>query len=305
MKRYAIAAVVFCLLAFGAMTVLLTENGLRVPPNPVPPSRAQAARTLAGKYAAAFSTVHLDAKDGATLEAWDLRRSPGAPTVLLLHGHADNRGSMLGYTEMLLAHGYSVLLPDARGHGNSGGSLLTFGLYERDDLKRWADLASGRQQTPCLYALGVSMGAAIVIQSLPVVPQFCAAVAESPFSSFREISTSRIAGEFGSVPVFPALLIGCAFQYARLRFGVDLDEVSPERALAKSKTPLLLIHGTADTNIPIENSRRLLRAPRPDLDFWEVSGATHVRIRSTHPAEYANRVYSWFDRHRTLQSEAK
>ena len=38
---------------------------------------------------------------------------------------------MVGYAELLLAHGFTVLLPDARAHGASGGSLATYGLLER------------------------------------------------------------------------------------------------------------------------------------------------------------------------------
>ena len=305
MKRFTIGVVVFGLLTFLALTLAFTESGLHLPPNPVPAARADAARALAVRYKAAFSTVTIDAKDGVTLEAWDFRRSAEAPTVLVLHGHADNKGSMLGYTDMLLAHGYSVLLPDARGHGNSSGNLLTFGFYERDDLKRWADLATSRQQAPCLYAAGVSMGAGIVLQSLPVIPRFCAVVAESSYSSFRDVGIWRMQGLFGNVPFFPALLVGSAFGYARLRFGVDLDQVSPERAIAETRTPVLLIHGTDDVNIPIEQSRKLLRTHRPDVEFWEVPGGTHVRIRGADPAGYARRVYSWFDTHYALRNEAK
>jgi hypothetical protein len=38
---------------------------------------------------------------------------------------------------MVLQQGYRVLLPDSRAHGESGGTLATYGLVERDDIHRW------------------------------------------------------------------------------------------------------------------------------------------------------------------------
>ena len=35
---------------------------------------------------------------------------------------------------MFLEEGYSVLLPDSRGHGTSGGELVTYGLLEKRDV---------------------------------------------------------------------------------------------------------------------------------------------------------------------------
>jgi len=133
-----------------------------------------------------------------------------------------------------------------------------------------------------------------VVQALPLLPRVCAAIAESPFSSFRDIGVGRVSGQFGGVPLLPAMLVGTSFQYARLRFGVDLNDVSPEEALKNSRTPLLLIHGTADSNIPIEHSRRLFKMARPGVEFWEVQGGEHVRIRGAYPEEYRRRVREWF-----------
>jgi hypothetical protein len=52
-----------------------------------------------------------------------------------------------------------------------------------------------RQQHPkCIFGMGESMGAAIVLQSVKTTP-FCAVVAESSFASFRQIAYVRV-GQF-------------------------------------------------------------------------------------------------------------
>ncbi len=74
----------------------------------------------------------------------------------------------------------------------------------------------------------------------------------------------------------------------------------PESALAESRTLLLLIHGTADTNVPIDHARGLLQHQRPGLAFWEAPGGQHVRIRGAHAEEYADRVYAFFDARKAI-----
>jgi len=64
--------------------------------------------------------------DGVGLRAWTLRPLHGnGDAVILLHGLGDNRVGMTGYAQLLVAHGFTVLLPDARAHGVSGGALAT------------------------------------------------------------------------------------------------------------------------------------------------------------------------------------
>ncbi len=56
--------------------------------------------------------------DGAVLRGWMLRPAhANGEAALLLHGLGDNRLGMTGYAQLLLAHGFTVLLPDARAHG--------------------------------------------------------------------------------------------------------------------------------------------------------------------------------------------
>jgi uncharacterized protein len=61
------------------------------------------------------------AKDGAVLRAWRLLPHRGnGKSVILLHGLSDNRMGMIGYAELVLSHGYGILMPDSRAHGQSG-----------------------------------------------------------------------------------------------------------------------------------------------------------------------------------------
>src|SRR5215467_5722933 len=73
---------------------------------------------------ASVTEASITAADGVVLKGWMTRPArPNGDAALLLHGLGDNRLGMEGYARLLLAHGYVVLLPDAREHGESGGTL--------------------------------------------------------------------------------------------------------------------------------------------------------------------------------------
>jgi hypothetical protein len=74
--------------------------------------------------------------------------------VILLHGVADNRMGMIGYADLLLRHGYAVLLPDARRHGESGGELATYGIKEAGDVRRWYDWVEQAERSRCIDGWG-------------------------------------------------------------------------------------------------------------------------------------------------------
>jgi uncharacterized protein len=104
---------------------------------------------------------------------------------------------MMSHGEFLVRAGYTVLTPDARGHGESGGKIITYGVLEAQDVHLWADwlLAHGVER---LYGLGESMGAAILLESLAREPRFRSVVAECPFATFEEVARYRMAQTSGA-----------------------------------------------------------------------------------------------------------
>jgi pimeloyl-ACP methyl ester carboxylesterase len=245
-----------------------------------------------------FDDIAIRAGDGVTLSGWSIRpRNANGQTVILLHGLGDNRMGMIGYAELLLVHGFTVLMPDARAHGASGGQLATYGLLESDDIRRWSDWIQQNQHPGCIFGLGESMGAAQLLQSLQTESHFCAVAAESPFSSFREIAYDRVGQFFHTGPWLgrTALrpVVEVAFGYARWKYDLNFDLLSPERIVAATTVPVLLIHGRDDRNIPVRHSRRIA-SHNPSLTLWEVPDADHCGAVSTAPHEFEHRLMDWF-----------
>ena len=153
---------------------------------PITPADEKQVRLYAIENKIDFRDASLTSQDGAVLRAWIFRPAEAnGSTVIPLHGVSDNRLGMLGYGRWLLANHYTVLLPDARAHGLSGGDIATYGLLESDDIHRWADWIRKDENPSCIFGFGESMGAAQILQALSREPGLCAVVAESPFESFR------------------------------------------------------------------------------------------------------------------------
>jgi uncharacterized protein len=84
------------------------------------------------------------------------------------------------------------------------------------------------------------------------------------------------------------------FIYARLRYGLDFRQASPEAALARSTTPVLLIHGLSDRATPFIHSEILAGSNRRYTTLWLVPGAGHTGAFGAAPEEFENRVLSFY-----------
>ena len=282
--------------------IVLSEGALHLTHKPLTANMRARAENEARDLGVKMDDVQIASFDGAKLSAWFFRPEQGnGDAVIVLHGHVDNRAAAAGFAPMLLRHHYAVLAPDARVHGESGGDIATYGIYESRDLSRWVDWLTTQNYHGCVYGLGESMGAAILLQALPIEPRFCAAVADSPYASFREVAADRLVQRFGDGSqvgrALVAALISEAFLYARLRYGVDFNQASPANAVASTRVPVLLIHGAEDFNIPLRHCEAILKNHAGVMEFWEVPGAGHTAAFGTEPEEFERRVTGWFTRY--------
>jgi pimeloyl-ACP methyl ester carboxylesterase len=205
---------------------------------------------------------------------------------------------MLSYSTLFLRQGYNALIPDLRAHGSSDGELATYGFLEAADLHRWVDWVIGRQPGGHVFGFGESMGGAILLQALTVESRFCAVVAEAPYATLREIAYDRLSQRYGK-STWPGRyvlrpILELALIYQRIRYGVDLDQVSPEKAVAGSRTPVLLIFGSEDENTPVRHARRIYQANPSQVTLWEIPNAGHTGAWGSRPKEFERRVPEWF-----------
>jgi uncharacterized protein len=300
LKWLAAFAVVYLVLCV-VIGIYLADVAVKPFRREIPVNALAVARAQFQPIGAEITEVSIEGSDGIPLRAWLYTpKQPNGSAVLALHGVSANRRSLIGYAEMMVKAGYTVLTPDARAHGNSGGAVATYGVMERGDIELWIKWLRAREPG-CIHAFGSSMGAAQVLQIVDGPNMLCSAVAEAPFSTFREIAYDRV-GQYinvgdwlGRTLMRPAVEVG--FLTARLRYGVDLDQADPASHLLLTRTPVLLIHGLADTNIPPRHVQFMHAGNPAMLKIWLVNGARHVGAWRKEPQAYESRVLGFFAAH--------
>jgi dipeptidyl aminopeptidase/acylaminoacyl peptidase len=250
--------------------------------------------------AASWHVSSIRASDGVRLDSWFVRPTVrNGNCVMVLHGIGDSRQGSAGYAPLFLDQGYSVLLPDSRAHGSSGGDLVTYGLLEKSDVLAWAHWLR-QQDCKALYAFGESLGGSVLIQAAALGTDLRAIVAESAFADLPAIAEFRVRQMFHLPPllqsVIPSLLVRNSMTYAEFRYGIDLRQVQPIESISRTVTPILLIHGLRDSRTPYWHSQALARASA-DSVLWLVPDAEHTAAYSTSPTEFRRRVLGWFAEH--------
>jgi alpha-beta hydrolase superfamily lysophospholipase len=237
------------------------------------------------------------ASDGTILRGWKVRSAkPNGDWVLLFHGVADNRVGTIGQSEILLRAGYSVVMMDQRAHGESGGSMATYGWLERDDSRAVVDALVSTEHPVHIFALGESMGAGIALQSAGFDPRIEAVVAEAPFASLREASYDYAGLQeyplLGKTLFAPGAWV-MLYRGGKLA-GFSASGVSPEQAVAARNFPVLLICDEADTTLPCRHAMRIYAAARGPKSLWIVPGAFHTAALGFAPEEFRQRILEFY-----------
>ena len=258
------------------------------------PNAAQA--TAAGLR---VENISFTASDGVRLRGWLAIASPNAPTIILAHGFKSTRASMLPWARFLNAAGYNVLLFDDRGCGQSDGWGIGLGSTEPNDvvgavryLENRSDLTNKRYG-----ALGVSLGAGVVLLAAAREPALVAVVADSAWADERpqlDRMRSVPVGRF-SLPVLPyePALVDALI-------GARLEAASPNAVIGKiAPRAVFLIHAADDRNTttPLTGEAHLYAAAGQPKQQWIAPSGGHAGALATHPAEYQQRVLAFFAQH--------
>lgn len=255
-------------------------------------------------YGLEYEEVALTTEDGLTLRGWFLPGTNGA-AIILQHGYGASRQGMLPEAAMLHKHGYSVLLFDWRGHGESEGDMVTFGVHEIRDVQAAVDWLSSRPEVDAerIGAAGESMGAAALLYAAARIPELKAVVAESPFPSLADMVDIGIR-QRTDLPTFPfaPLIVWFAEQEA----GLPITSVDATKDIELiSPRPVFLMHGGRDEEVPPESGEILFQAAHEPKVYWYDPEVTHADFAEMRPEEFEHRVVAFFDAALCVGSEGR
>lgn len=239
----------------------------------------------------------------ASLAVWiiepTLQESPGvsrtADTVVLLHGIHGNKTHMLGMGKLLSAHGYRAGLVDLRGHGESSGDWLTYGVQEAHDLKQMLDsLTEQYLDLGKVGVYGASYGAATAIHWAGIDSRIQAVVAVAPFTSLREICTYQANQSYLLRLIATEGLITGVLARAGKMAGFDPSKASPMAAIRNTTAPLLLLHGKLDAKIPYTHSEAIRRVADARSRLILLENEDHDSIMQDRNGILSHETVHWF-----------
>lgn len=240
----------------------------------------------------AFADFPIEKLSLTALNGETLRGSVIIPPVsngrllIACHGaHSSGVGEFCFDMPYFYREGYTVLMPEHRGCGESDGKFLGYGTHESADTLLWLDYARKRFPNLNVYLHGVSMGGATVLMMSDKVsdPAVKGIIADCSYTSAWDEFSYQLKTSF-HLPNFPVLHT-CDL-ICRLICGYDFRDASPLRAVSNSKLPVLFIHGAADDFVPQFMQDELYAACPTRKEKLTVAGAVHARSYYTDPKAY-------------------
>jgi alpha-beta hydrolase superfamily lysophospholipase len=247
-------------------------------------------------YGCLFETVFFKSReDQLRIAAWYIPQSKSAKAVILVHGrNASKQNAISGNMPKLAAElhkaGFSVLVLDLRGHGESEGKRYTWGVRERWDVLGAVDflldqgISSGE-----IGVLGISLGGAAVIGAAAETQAIGVVIVESTFSDLSALVIPNWKKESG-LPLF--LLPGVYFMWNRM-YHFNLRNVAPYQEIVKIEPrPVLILHCKCDDMVPVSHAYQLKEAyPEAELVLFE--NCSHAEIFRDRPEEYLRVLLSF------------
>lgn len=188
---------------------------------------------------------------GARLHALHLKNVAPRGIVFFLHGNAGNLDGWFSNADFYRWLNLDLFMLDYRGYGKSTGRIESQAQLEADVRAAWAAVApayAGSMRVIAGRSLGTSLAASLAAE---VQPEHLVLI--SPYESMAALAAEH----YPWVPV------------ALLRYPLRTDQ-----ALARVRTPVLLVHGERDEIIDPSHSERLQRVA-PHAERVVIAGAGH------------------------------
>ena len=228
-------------------------------------------------YALDAQTYTFTGQQGSQLSIWWINAlQPCATTVVILHGWGANKSFMLPLAKPFHKAGYNLLLIDAHNHGDSEKRGVSTMPKFAEDLASAAHWLNQNKPKACQQTIvvGHSVGAAAVL--LAAAKGLKATVFISLASFVHpELIMQRTLKKLKPVPG----LIPLISNYVQWVIGYKFDVIAPITSIKKIAQPTLLVHGTADSVIPLSDFHLLCNATQKEnIKCLEIPEAGHDSI---------------------------
>lgn len=248
-------------------------------------------------YKENFEKLALKSKEGFNLVGYYLNANKKSEMVIiLLHGYGVDHHICCKYINFFREKNFNILLLDQRGHGKSEGKYTTYGVYEVIDLDLWINLIKEKVGENCIIGIhGHSMGAAIaLLYSVKGEGKVKFIIAEAGYSDIEDILKYKL--KKYKIPITPFYQI--ISWKIKLKCKFNLKDARPIDIVAKSKIPILFIHGDKDELVPCSMAVDMYNIKKNNKELYIVEGGMHNTCYSIDKNNYESIVSKFINEHR-------
>ncbi len=224
----------------------------------------------------AFAQVWIPTIANKHLFGWFLPADDATQTLVILHGWGGNAELMLPLAAPFRQAGLNVLLFDARNHGQSDAHSFSSMPRFAEDLGYAIDWLQANHPAACgrLALLGHSVGAAAVLLAASRRSDISAAISVSAFAHPEWVMRRHL-----QRIKLPLAIIRIVNHYVQWVIGHAFADIAPLHTVCKVKCPVLLVHGTADSIVPLADAHAIVsHCPRHHLELLEIADAGHASV---------------------------
>lgn len=236
--------------------------------------------------------------DGLKLHASFIPSSQAKRMIVCAHGYKGNGEDDFSKGVKAFHEDSSLLIIDERACGQSEGDIITFGALEKKDVIAWTEWLNENKNEEHLpiYLYGVSLGSATVCMSSDhhFPKEVKGIIADCGYASFEDIA-NQLAKSWFHIPGFP--IIPFLNFFCKVKGHFDMKEADATKALSHSTLPVLFIHGTADTFVIPENTKKNYEACTSEKDVLYINEAPHAISIYVDSETYINKVKEFMKKH--------
>ena len=233
------------------------------------------------KYGLKYKNVSFTTSDNIKIKGWLITSKKANGTIIIGHGYPFDKGNILPVAKFLYPE-YNLLYYDHRYFGESSGLISTIGIKETRDIKAALDFVRKKFGKKPVALYGFSLSASAMLMSNVDVN---AIISDSAYANLENM-IKHIYSIFGPLK-YP--FVETTNILSKIFFKIHPKNVSPASAIRDIKTPILIMHGENDSQIPVENAY-LLKESNPDIKLWIAKGTDHGQAYSLYSGEYKKRV---------------
>lgn len=196
------------------------------------------------------------------LYGWYIPAPAGSPALVVMHGWGSNAGMMLPLAAPLHAAGYSLLLVDARCHGQSDGDSFASLPRFAEDIEAAVRWLAGQPgvDVQAIGLVGHSVGAGAALLAASRQPAVRAVVSLAAFAHPAAMLRRWLAAQ--GIPYWPLGVYVLA--YVQRVIGHRFDDIAPCHTIGRVTCPVLIVHGLADQTVPVAEARQIHAARAGD-----------------------------------------